>query len=94
MRQNRGLFAGMTALLMLCLCLGVARTQDKTVTVGYQLIYNPWNVAIASGEFETATGYYINWRKFDSGSKVLAAMAAGEVQIALVGSSPIAGGIP
>jgi taurine transport system substrate-binding protein len=67
--------------------------QDKEVTIGYQLAYNPWKVAIADGAFETATGYKINWRKFDSGSKVVAAMASGDVQIAMAGSSPIAAGV-
>ena len=93
MIQNQWSLVGMTAVLTICLCLGIARAVDKVVTVGYQLVYNPWNVAIVSGEFESATGYDINWRKFDSGSKVLAAMAAGDVQIALAGSSPIVTGV-
>jgi taurine transport system substrate-binding protein len=67
--------------------------QDKEVTIGYQLIYNPWKVAIADGTFETATGFKISWRKFDSGSKVIAAMASGDLQIAMAGSSPIAAGV-
>jgi taurine transport system substrate-binding protein len=70
-----------------------ASAQDKEITVGYQLVYNPWKVAIADGAFEAATGYKINWRKFDSGSKVVAAMASGDVQIAMAGSSPIAAGV-
>jgi taurine transport system substrate-binding protein len=70
-----------------------ALAQDKEITVGYQLVYNPWKVAIADGAFETATGYKINWQKFDSGSKVVAAMASGDVQIAMAGSSPIAAGV-
>ncbi|MFQ5754898.1 MAG: taurine ABC transporter substrate-binding protein [Acidiferrobacterales bacterium] len=65
----------------------------KEVTIGYQLIYNPWKVAIADGKFEKATGYKIDWRKFNSGSKVINAMASGDVQIALAGSSPIAAGV-
>ncbi len=70
-----------------------ANAQDKEVTIGYQLIYNPWKVAIADGKFEQATGYEIDWRKFDSGAKVITAMASGDVQIALAGSSPIAAGV-
>ncbi|MFQ6023382.1 MAG: taurine ABC transporter substrate-binding protein [Acidiferrobacterales bacterium] len=65
----------------------------KKVTIGYQLIYNPWKVAIADGSIEKATGYEIDFRKFDSGSKVINAMASGDVQIALAGSSPIAAGV-
>jgi taurine transport system substrate-binding protein len=63
------------------------------LTVGYQLIYNPWKVAIAEGAFEAATGREIEWRRFDSGSKVLAAMASGGLEIGLAGSSPIAAGV-
>ena len=81
-------------------CLGVLALggaaladSDEPVTVGYQLVYNPWKVAIANGEFEAATGRAIAWRKFDSGAKVINAIALGEVQIAMAGSSPIAAGL-
>ena len=63
------------------------------VTVGYQGVLNPWKVAIADKTFEKRTGYKINWRKFDSGSAVINAMASGDVHIAMAGSSPIAAGI-
>jgi taurine transport system substrate-binding protein len=67
--------------------------QAQSVTIGYQLIYNPWKVAIAQGKFEEATGYDITWVKFDSGAKVITAMASGEIDIALAGSSPIAAAV-
>ncbi|MDX1575115.1 MAG: taurine ABC transporter substrate-binding protein [Kiloniellales bacterium] len=67
--------------------------EDKRVTIGYQLVYNPWKAAIASGAFERATGYDIAWRKFASGGKVIAALASGSVQLAMAGSSPIAAGV-
>ncbi len=70
---------------------GTAGAQE--VTVGYQLIYNPWKVAIARGTFEEETGATIRWVKFDSGAKVINAMASGQVDIALAGSSPIAAGV-
>ena len=66
---------------------------EKEVTIGYQLVYNPWKVAIADKKFEAATGYKINWKKFNSGAKVINAMASGDVHIALAGSSPIAAGV-
>ncbi len=69
------------------------QAQEKRVTIGYQLIYNPWKAAIAAGAFEEATGYDITWRKFDSGGKVIAALASGSVQLAMAGSSPIAAGV-
>ncbi|RME99453.1 MAG: taurine ABC transporter substrate-binding protein [Alphaproteobacteria bacterium] len=77
----------------LALVLGQAGAQAQEVTIGYQQIYNPWKVAIADGKFEKATGYKINWKKFDSGAKVITAMASGDVHIALAGSSPIAAGV-
>ncbi len=76
----------------LCNWINAANAQ-KEVTIGYQLIYNPWKVAIVDGAFEKATGYKINWKKFDSGAKVITAMASGAVHIALAGSSPIAAGV-
>ncbi len=69
------------------------QAQEQRVTIGYQPIYNPWKAAIAAGTFEAATGYDITWRKFDSGGKVIAALASGSVQLAMAGSSPIAAGV-
>lgn len=80
---------GLAALVLLTATPG--RTAE--VTIGYQLVYNPWKVAIADRAFEKATGYKINWKQFDSGAKVINAMASGDVQIALAGSSPIAAGV-
>ncbi|CAM2070383.1 taurine ABC transporter substrate-binding protein [Sulfidibacter corallicola] len=64
--------------------------KQEPVTIGYQGMLNPWKVGIQSGAFEKATGRTIQWRKFNSGSEVIAAMASGDVQIAVAGSSPIA----
>jgi len=81
------------AVVGLVLAPGLSRAQTQRVAIGYQLIVNPWKVAIASGAFERATGWRIDWKRFDSGATVLSALAAGEVQIALAGSSPIAAGL-
>ena len=80
------------ALGLAALAAGPVRAGGD-VTIGYQLIYNPWKVAIASGAIETATGRAIKWRAFESGAQVIGALALGEVQIALAGSSPAAAGI-
>ena len=79
------------ALILSGLVVRLGHAQD--VTVGYQGVFNPWKVAIADEKFEKMTGKSIKWVKFDSGSKVIAAMAAGEVHIAMAGSSPIAAGV-
>jgi taurine transport system substrate-binding protein len=60
------------------------------VTVAYQQIAGPMIVAMTSGTIEKATGYKINWRQFESGAKVATAMASGDVQIGVIGSSPLA----
>jgi taurine transport system substrate-binding protein len=70
-----------------------AGAQAQSVTIGYQLIYNPRKEAISEGKFEAATGQDIKWVKFDSGAMVITAMASGDVDIALAGSSPIAAGV-
>ena len=75
------------------LAIGAMSAQAAEVTIGYQQIYNPWKVAISDGVFEKVTGYKIKWKKFNSGAKVITAMASGDVHIALAGSSPIAAGI-
>lgn len=64
--------------------------QPKVVHIGYQGMLNPWKVGIQSGAFEKATGWKIEWRKFNSGSEVITGMASGDIQIAVAGSSPIA----
>ena len=43
-----------------------------------------------AGIFEEATGRSIEWRRFSSGSEVITAMASGDVDVAVAGSSPIA----
>lgn len=63
--------------------------QTKEVTVAFQEINGPFLVAIASGQIEKTTGYKVNWRKFDSGAKVATGMASGDVQIGVIGSSPM-----
>lgn len=64
-----------------------------TLTIGYQGMMNPWKTVIADKALEAATGMDIEWRRFDSGAKVITAMASGDVDIATAGSSPIAAAI-
>lgn len=75
---------------LLCAPLHAAAQE---VTVGYQGVCNPWKWKIDTGAFEEATGYEINWVKFDSGGAVMNAMASGDVHIAMAGSSPIASAV-
>ena len=65
----------------------------ETITIGYQGMMNPWKSVIADKSFEAATGMEVDWRRFDSGAKVISAMASGDIDIATAGSSPIAAAI-
>ncbi|MFZ3141207.1 taurine ABC transporter substrate-binding protein [Polaromonas sp.] len=67
-----------------------AMAADKKVVIGYQTDALPSSVGIANGDFEKTTGYKIDFRKFNSGADVFAAIASGDVQIGYVGSSPYA----
>jgi taurine transport system substrate-binding protein len=67
-----------------------AHAASQSVVVAYQTDALPSSVAIANGEFVKATGYNIDFRRFDSGAEIFAAIASGDVQIGYVGSSPFA----
>ena len=77
-------------LLPLTVLTLAANAQAQTVTIGVQSMFAPWKDAIAQKQFEKATGWDIKWRNFDSGGDVMLAMASGDVQIGVAGSSPIA----
>lgn len=64
-----------------------------TITIGYQGMMNPWKSVIAEKQFEAETGMDVEWRRFDSGAKVITAMASGDIDIATAGSSPIAAAV-
>ena len=68
----------------------MAEAAEKKVVVAYQTDALPSSVAIANGEFARETGYDIDFRKFNSGAEIFAAIASGDVQIGYVGSSPFA----
>ena len=78
------------ALGALALTVGAAHAADKTVVVGYQTDALPSSVGIANGDFEKAAGAKIDFRRFNSGAEIFAAIASGDVQVGYVGSSPFA----
>lgn len=79
-----------TATLGALLLATTALAAEKKVVVAYQTDALPSSVGIANGDFEKATGYKIDFRKFNSGADIFAAIASGDVQIGYVGSSPYA----
>lgn len=66
--------------------------QAVNVIVAYQTEAEPAKVAQAENSFAKMSGATVDWRKFDSGSGVLRALASGDVQIGNLGSSPLAVG--
>lgn len=65
-------------------------TLAETIIIGHFGNPSPMQMARAEGKFEAATGWDIEWCKFDAGTDVIAAMAAGDVMLAELGSSPTA----
>jgi taurine transport system substrate-binding protein len=80
----------MSSLILSLALVSSAVLADDSVTIGYQTGIDPSKVAQADGAFEKATGKTINWRKFESGSEVITAVASGDVPIGNIGSSPLA----
>ncbi len=72
------------------LVAGAAEAASAKIVVAYQTGPDPIEVAIASGEVAKATGREVEFRRFNSGADVFAAIASGDVQVGYVGSSPFA----
>jgi taurine transport system substrate-binding protein len=89
---GRTILAAASALAITVAAL-VAQAADKKVVVAYQTDALPSSVAIADGGFVKATGYDIDFRKFNSGAEIFAAIASGDVQVGYVGSSPFASAV-
>ena len=66
------------------------QAQAVNVTIAYQTSAEHANVAQADNTFAKEHGASVAWRKFDSGSSVVRALASGDVQIGNIGSSPLA----
>lgn len=90
--MKQALKIGLWTLIAAPLLAGLALSAQaaEKVTIAYQTTVEPSKVAQADGAYEKATGWSIDWRKFDTGAEVIAAVASGDVQIGYVGSSPLA----
>ncbi len=73
------------AVASLALLAGVQAAQAlEEITVAYFLEWPmPFEYAKAMGTYEREMGVKINWRSFDTGTAMSAAMASGDVQIAV-----------
>lgn len=80
----------LTSLLVSLAFIPALANANDGVTIAFQTGVDPSKVAQADGDYEKATGKKINWRKFESGADVIAAVASGDVPIGNIGSSPLA----
>jgi len=87
---SRRSLLGTAAAVALFSMAPLSHAQDLKITIGYQTVVEPSKVAQADGLYEKALGATIDWRKFDSGADVVAAIASGAIDIGYVGSSPLA----
>lgn len=85
--MGKSFLSGTVALLTFAL---TANVQAAEFTVAYQTAAEPAKLAQAENDVAGTSGATVNWRKFDSGSAVLRALASGDVQIGNIGSSPLA----
>lgn len=78
-----GRLTGAAATLALLAGVQSAQALDE-ITVAYFLEWPmPFEYAKAMGTYEQEMGVKINWRSFDTGTAMSAAMASGDVQIAV-----------
>lgn len=70
-----------------------ALAADKRVSIGYIATYTPWMAGVASGLYDDATGYDIQWREYGSGIEAIAALSRGEIQLSHIGITPVAGAV-
>lgn len=62
----------------------------QTITVGTFGDPTPMQWAAHEHKFSQATGWNVKWRRFGSGSDVIAAMASGDLKVSELGSTPLA----
>ncbi len=63
---------------------GAQAVMAQELTVGYFLEWPmPFQYAKVQGTYEAELGVKINWRSFDTGTAMSAAMASGDVQISV-----------
>ncbi|MFF6908052.1 ABC transporter substrate-binding protein [Streptomyces sp. NPDC012389] len=67
---------------------------DKTIRIAYQAFPSGDLIVKEKGWLEKALpGYKIKWTKFDSGASINTAFVAGSLDLAAIGSSPVARGL-
>lgn len=74
----------MSAVAGAAMLTGASAASAQELTVGYFLEWPmPFQYAKAEGMYEEALGMPVNWRAFDTGTAMSAAMASGDVQLSV-----------
>lgn len=82
------LFSGLG--LAMALAGALPAHAEDTLRIGYQTGIDPSKVPQADGAYDKVIGQKIDWRRFNAGPEVVAALASGDLQIGDLGSSPLA----
>lgn len=78
------LLLGAVGAMAMMMPVAGAQAQPEEITVGYFLEWPmPFLYAKEKGAYEEALGMPINWRAFETGTAMSAAMASGDVQISV-----------
>lgn len=80
---------GKVVLALSALALSLS-AQAENIVIGYQTGVDPSKVPQAAGTYQKEIGQPLDWRRFDSGPGVVAALVSGAIQIGDLGSSPFA----
>ncbi|HET9413653.1 MAG TPA: ABC transporter substrate-binding protein, partial [Pseudolabrys sp.] len=92
MRRRFGLLIGFAVAALGTMSLeplsALAQENPPAVRLGYFNGPRPWILAKADGSFDKAFATKVEWVLFPSGAAALSALAAGEVDISRLGSSP------
>lgn len=72
------------------MALSASAVMAETMVIATFSDPTPMNAVRATDAFTKATGWDIEWRVFNSGTEVIAAMASGDIKVAELGSSPVA----
>jgi taurine transport system substrate-binding protein len=74
----------MTAVAGAAMLAGASAASAEEITVGYFLEWPmPFQYAKVMGTYDEALGMTVNWRAFDTGTAMSAAMASGDVQLSV-----------
>ena len=90
MRNIRKFLSGAAAAAVLAILpMGGANSQPSEITVAYFLEWPmPFQFAKVNGTYDEALGVTVNWVSFDTGTAMSAAMASGDVHLAVSQGAP------